>query len=552
MLILDSFENMYSNEYGCKRDKINADILSETNAVLSPESAVGIYMANKNVWMENPEYMPMQGYGYCLLDLNFDGVLELINSVNDGSGRYSYNKYYRINLGTYAVEEISMLSDQKDGDYDYYFLGADDTKLLKNKVNNSMFYYCSDFTRVMTGEYGTLYGKVFFKNGNVQTVPLFHEYICEAGIEGNDEKIIQYSYYENDKNIDITETQYNEKVKDFFDENTDLNLSWECISGSEFDKANDSTRKQLLLDAYRSFSYDGFSFNDVATYDITLESANKEPQFDKEKAKQYSMVDYYSMTIDDITELWGSDYTIMNGLVGGGWGGIYYEDNRCPFIFCFESVGIPSSCSGDEVLSGVVVYPEAQDDDFFAIDNIKIVCSHSEVSQKIAGESYTNELYGGQSYSCELENGIILVFTWTNSNTIPSEVSTTFNRTSQDNTINNNENSNSYDKGNQTVEQLRKNIVGNWGLMGDYTFDANGNCYFYGDKNNPGTYKITEDKTLIVNFPWTNNKYTWSELSFDEFHEDHDFDEYFWYITTEGVLRLNGSDYYRDGQIPLN
>ena len=116
----------------------------------------------------------------------------------------------------------------------------------------------------------------------------------------------------------------------------------------------------------------------------------------------------------------------------------------------------------------------------------------------------------------------------------------------------NNGNSSNTDASNQTSEQLRKSIVGSWGLMGDYTFDANGNCYFMGDKNNPGTYKITDDKTLIIDFPWTHNQYTWSDLSFDAFHVNHDSDEYFWYFTTDGVLRLNGSDYYRDGLIPLD
>ena len=97
---------------------------------------------------------------------------------------------------------------------------------------------------------------------------------------------------------------------------------------------------------------------------------------------------------------------------------------------------------------------------------------------------------------------------------------------------------------NQTAEKLRRNIVGDWV---EYSFDENGKCYFYGDHNNSGTYEITENKTLIIKFPWTQNTYTWSDKSFNEFHEDHDYDEYFWFFTTEGVLRLNGTNYYRNG-----
>ncbi len=106
--------------------------------------------------------------------------------------------------------------------------------------------------------------------------------------------------------------------------------------------------------------------------------------------------------------------------------------------------------------------------------------------------------------------------------------------------------------GTMTAAQLRKSIVGSWGVMNEYTFEANGKCYFFGDKNNPGTYKITDDKTLIINFPWTRDKYVWSSLSFDEFHKEHDNDEYFWYFPSEDDLRLNGTSYYRDGTMVLN
>lgn len=109
---------------------------------------------------------------------------------------------------------------------------------------------------------------------------------------------------------------------------------------------------------------------------------------------------------------------------------------------------------------------------------------------------------------------------------------------------NDNPSSNMEQTENQTAEQLRRNIVGDWV---EYSFDENGNCYFYGDQNNSGTYEITESKTLIIKFPWTKNTYTWSEKNFNDFHKDHDYDEYFWCFTNEGVLRLNGTDYYRNG-----
>ena len=104
--------------------------------------------------------------------------------------------------------------------------------------------------------------------------------------------------------------------------------------------------------------------------------------------------------------------------------------------------------------------------------------------------------------------------------------------------------------GNQTAEQLRKSIIGSWGSFGDYIFESNGVCYFMNDKKNPGTYTITNDKTLIVKFPWTNNNYTWTNESFSEFRKHSS--GYFWCFTDDDILRLNGNDYYRDGQMILN
>lgn len=105
--------------------------------------------------------------------------------------------------------------------------------------------------------------------------------------------------------------------------------------------------------------------------------------------------------------------------------------------------------------------------------------------------------------------------------------------------------------GNQTVEQLKKSIVGSWGRAGsvdsEYDFNNDNTCYWQSQTQKPGTYKISGDKTLVVTFPWTTNKYTWSDETFDEFHSHSK--GYFWYLTDNGILVLNGSDYYKNGKV---
>ena len=213
-----------------------------------------------------------------MLDLDFDGILELIKSANDGSGRYSNNNYYKINLENNSVEEVPSLAEGYGGGYDYYYLGTENIKLLSNKSNDSKFYYCTDYERIMTGDYVTRYGKMYLKDGKIQSDDLFANHQCEARLQGNSEKINEYFYYGIGDGAcpDVSEAEYNQFIADFFAENTDLHLVWNCIDGVEFDNADDGTKKQILLDAYRSFSYDGFSFDDLAiNHTIKLEDHSK-------------------------------------------------------------------------------------------------------------------------------------------------------------------------------------------------------------------------------------------------------------------------------------
>ena len=237
--------------------------------ILSPKSAVDIYMKHKNIWMENSEYEPMNGYGYCLLDLDFDGVLELISSRNEGSARFTYNKFYKINIQKQTVEEFKPKSEEKyDDDVDYYAM-SHTSKLLKNKSTGVKFYLFQNYTRVSSEEGSITYSKSYFKNGKLCEDYLFSEYWHPDYANNTSEEIWEYSF--NGK--DVSKKEYNKKTKAFYKENPDQKLVWECIAGSEFDKADTITQQKMLLNAYRKFSYNGFSFDNLKTYDIEEEKS---------------------------------------------------------------------------------------------------------------------------------------------------------------------------------------------------------------------------------------------------------------------------------------
>ncbi len=395
--------------------------------VLSPESAADIYMSSKSIWMENPEYPPMQGYGYCLLDLDFDGILELINSVNDGSGRFSHNKYYSLNVEEQTVEEIQTAKPEEDSGLDFYYMSTE-TKLFKNRSDKTMFYVAADHVRAGADEGGISYNECYIRNEKIYSNELYAEYWHSDYDGGTNEKIEEYSF----GGEEVSKVKYEQKMDDFLKENKDLKLEWEYVSGEEFDESDESKQKQLLLDAYQSFSYDGFSFQEVETYDITLKNTEESKENTQElqtnipQMNKYSLVDYDGLTIGDVAKIWGDDYTLYEGLIDGGWGAIYYEDLRCPFMFCFVSQRIPTACSGNEKLAGVIAAPSAEYSNFFVANNLKITAGYSQVEKQLSGELYEDEMEGGHTFTSELENGVILHFNWTENFNMATEITAVF------------------------------------------------------------------------------------------------------------------------------
>lgn len=224
----------------------------EEIAVLSVESAVEIYFQNMDVWVESPEKTPMSSYGYCLLDLDFDGVLELITSVCDGSGRYSTNRIYKIDP---KEGKVTFLRNEESADPDYYYL-KDKTQLLKNSADGTLFYLVAEYTRVNDREGGIGYYEISEKGETVSEKLAFSETTSLDYAGGTDGKIREFTFF----GKTCSKTEYEQLQAKYYKENTDLNLKWTAIDGEVFAAADDNAKKELFRNAYTGFSYDGFSF----------------------------------------------------------------------------------------------------------------------------------------------------------------------------------------------------------------------------------------------------------------------------------------------------
>lgn len=238
------------------------------NKVLDPESAVNIYLNNKSVWMKYPEFAPMNGYCYGFLDLDFDGTLELISNINDGTGRYSCNSYYKINTSDYTVSEIKLNVDESadGGGYDYS-LFKDYPKLLKSLKDDSYIYYCADCLKSAGNEYQEFYGTLQMSNNTLNSQIIFSKYYFYANVTEPDSLTDKYYYVNNGEYIDISKENFDKKVSEFYSEYEDLNLKWKYVNGKDLELSSISKQKELLLSSYKAFSYTGFSFDKENIYE---------------------------------------------------------------------------------------------------------------------------------------------------------------------------------------------------------------------------------------------------------------------------------------------
>lgn len=227
---------------------VTSSVSSKINLKPDALEIVKIYVDNQNVW-KIPQQEMMDGCHYGFLDLDFDGVLELVTCNMGGSGRYSYNNYYKVNLSTKKVQKISGSYGMNDGDWDFIDLESK-FKLYKNRSSGKMFYYCGDFVSAGRLENGTYYGKMYMQNGAIKRELLFNE-----GTYGGQKN---YSYYLNGKWAETSKSEYDKKMNRFLSENTDLNLKLSFADAAGFDENSNGDKVRIMKNTYDGFSYTGF------------------------------------------------------------------------------------------------------------------------------------------------------------------------------------------------------------------------------------------------------------------------------------------------------
>lgn len=396
-----------------------APTVPESEAVLSPESAVQIYLDAVDNWILEDK-MYMSGYRYLFLDLNFDGVLELITSSCDGSGKYSSNHYYTINLSDYSVEPIKDILQSEDyyGQVDFMISGY--PKLYYDNENSEKMYVLADMTGV-SDMYGFAEYKITCENNTVNSELLFTKYEAYDYVDEPSEPST-YHIHIYGRSEQVEAKLYHDEYNKYYRGLTDLNLVYGFVVGNTFGTATASERKQLLLDAYEAYSYDGFNFDSVETLDADVEpdTTTAPPVGNTSKDKIYIIADYKDMTINEMADIWGNDYIVSESWLSGSWKGVYFEDRRTPLIFYYNDPDLDGVCTGKEEIVGIECF--ADDENLYTtVDNMSIHIDYDTISTyQPQGKYYQNMMEGSYNFSFKVDESSY-IYVWSDSPTGDSD-----------------------------------------------------------------------------------------------------------------------------------
>ena len=207
------------------------------NTELSAESVADICIENRQVWEfgENS----VGNCGYCFIDLDFDGMPELVSTSTQGSGLFTTDFFYKINAEKSAVESLPLsgngnadfkLNAAQDGDY---------MKLLRDGDGNMFYFFCS-YARASVGNYAVSYSRVTVSGGKIQSELLFSEDV----------------YTNEDSQTELSEQEYKNAFDSFLADNTDMHLTAGYIDNNEFSTADSAKQREMLAESYRAFGYD--------------------------------------------------------------------------------------------------------------------------------------------------------------------------------------------------------------------------------------------------------------------------------------------------------
>lgn len=220
---------------------------------ITPEEAARIYMKDADLWKYAEEGMPMAGYYYGIIDLDFDGIPELFTNEVDGTGRYSNVRFFGINTAAKHAEEIKT----DDMTFDIGFLTGYPV-LMKAKSDGSLHYYCCDLEYHVFGKvFGEDYGFINYDGSTVSAERIFGV-VKEYDSVTDESKITECGTFTDNVYSKSSLTEYNAAKEKFESDYETVELTMESTSGRNFDFMTDDAQTEEMIRMCEAFTFDGY------------------------------------------------------------------------------------------------------------------------------------------------------------------------------------------------------------------------------------------------------------------------------------------------------
>ena len=235
--------------------------------------AVEIYLENRKVWMKTKGLSSLTSNFYGLLDFEGDGIPELFLSEFGGTGFFSSNHYYKIDVDTRSVYEMQDLPDRLNSIDITYGL-----KMYSDNQTGQLLYYYKDFIRNGYQYSGTNYGIFYEKNNTVVSRSLWAE---EREVVNNSEQYT-YSYYSSgDEWVEVSKEEWDRYQENYFNQYTLIAEDVPTYGAEELNRANDAELRKILRDLYDELyqlkldPVDYLAFSDLCYHESGTSSVGK-------------------------------------------------------------------------------------------------------------------------------------------------------------------------------------------------------------------------------------------------------------------------------------
>ena len=219
----------------------------QTTAPNDAEGQLKVIADNKEMWLTNEKYST---YSYAVTDLNQDGRLEIVESVCEGTGIYTYTNIYEVSGDDSSLIQYESLLDEFTSQAD---LITEKATVYYDKENNIYHYIFEDLAKNGAAEYYENIRDWSLQNGQIiEKFLAYRDTLYNA--EGN--AAITCEEQDADGNRkEITEEEYNAIAEKRFAgmEKKTANILWIMKSPEESADMNEEDIMAMLRESWEAF-----------------------------------------------------------------------------------------------------------------------------------------------------------------------------------------------------------------------------------------------------------------------------------------------------------